>query len=184
MLNKSQLDHIKNLLIKGGVIAYPTESVYGLGCDPSNLQAIQKILDIKKRPSHKGLILLVSNITQAFPYIQPLSANQLELINQKQDRATTWLMPKNKSLSPLLCGKHDKIAIRVTQHPIAQAICISLNGALVSTSCNLAGKAEMKTVLEVRNKMNCQVDKIINGICGGQNPSQIIDLLSGQIIRS
>lgn len=184
MLNKSQLDHIRNLLIKGGVIAYPTESVYGLGCDPNNLQAVQRILDIKKRPAHKGLILLVSDIGQAFPYIQALSASQLELVRQKQTRATTWLMPKNNTISPLLSGKHDKIAIRITQHPIAQAICEKLNGALVSTSCNLAGKSELKTVLEVRNKMHGQLDKVINGVCGGQKPSQIIDLLSGQVIRS
>lgn len=184
MLSRWPLERIARIISRGGVIAYPTESVFGLGCDPNNLQALEKILRIKKRPAEKGLIILVSNIEQAFPFIKPLTPAQIQQLNQKQQRATTWLIPRRDDLSPLLCGLHPKLAVRITQHPLAKAICDFTNQALVSTSCNLAGKPEMKTTMEVRNKMGSQVDLVVNGQCGGQKPSQIIDLESGQVLRS
>lgn len=184
MLSRWQLDRIGRVINRGGVIAYPTESVYGLGCNPDNSQALEKILRIKKRPVSKGLIILVSELSQAEPFIQKLTQAQQKQLNQKQSRATTWLIPKHSELSPLLCGEHQKLAVRITQHPIAKAICELTNSALVSTSCNLFNRPEMKTTLEVRNKMGAQVDYIVNGLCGNQKPSQIIDLESGQILRN
>jgi L-threonylcarbamoyladenylate synthase len=183
MLSRWQLDRIQRVLNKGGVIAYPTESVFGLGCDPNNLQALEKILRIKRRPAAKGLIILVSDISQAEPFIQPLIQDQIKQLNQKQPRATTWLIPRKPNLSTLLCGNHEKLAVRITDHPIAKAICEFNNSALVSTSCNLSGRPEMKTMLEVRNKVGAQIDHVVNGSCGKQKPSQIIDLETGQILR-
>jgi L-threonylcarbamoyladenylate synthase len=183
MLSRWQLDRIQRVINKGGVIAYPTESVFGLGCDPNNLKALEKILRIKKRPAAKGLIILVSDIAQAESFIQPLTDTQLKQLNQKQIRATTWLIPRKPELSPLLCGNHEKLAIRITTHPIAKAICEFNNSALVSTSCNLSGRPEMKTMLDVRNKLGAQIDHVVNGVCGKQKPSQIIDLATGQILR-
>jgi len=183
MLSRWQLDRIEKIINRGGIIAYPTESVFGLGCDPTNLPALEKILKIKKRPEAKGLIILVSQIEQAYPFIKPLSQAQLKQIQQKQTRATTWLLAKRSGVPSLLCGEHQKLAVRITRHPVARAICEYTDQALVSTSCNLNGKAEMKTSSEVRNKMGKRVDLIVNGLCGEQKASQIIDLESGKTLR-
>ena len=183
MIGRWQLERIERVIRRGGIIAYPTESVFGLGCDPDQLQALEKIVRIKKRSPEKGLIILVSDIKQALPYIQPLTQTQITQINHAQSRATTWLIPRQPDVSILLCGSHDRLAVRLTQHPIARAICEFTNQALVSTSCNLSNKPEMKTALEVRNKLGTLLDLVITGSCGGQKPSQIIDLVSGRVLR-
>jgi L-threonylcarbamoyladenylate synthase len=183
MLTRWQLEQARKIFTDDGVIAYPTESVYGLGCHPFNSKALAKILQIKQRPAKKGLIILVSDINQASPFITKLSNQQLAFINQPRDRATTWLIPRQPQLSELLCGQHAKIAVRVTTHPIAKQLCDYFGSALVSTSCNRQGKSEMKTKNEVRNKMGTVVDLIIKGDCGQQAPSQIIDLETGRVLR-
>lgn len=179
-----QIQQAAQVILRGGVIAYPTESVYGLGCDPTNLAAIKKILSIKNRSKSKGLIILVSKIEQALPYLLPLSSTQLAQLATPKTRATTWLIPCKKEISALLSGNSTKLAIRITQHPIAQAICNSANSALVSTSCNLSGQVELSSAIEVEQQMGSKLDFIVDGKVGGQAPSQIIDLISGQIIRN
>lgn len=183
MINSRELAQVALVLKQGGVIAYPTESVFGLGCDPNNLSALQKILDIKQRPAHKGLIILVSEINQALDYLQPLSQAQLDRLHQKSPRATTWLIPKAPELPELLCGTHQRLAVRITQHPVAKAICQYTNSPLVSTSCNLQGEPEMTQYSEVNAHFSDQLDMLVTGTCSGQKPSQIIDLITNQIIR-
>lgn len=183
MSSRWQLDCAVKAIDSGGVIAYPTESVFGLGCDPYNSDAIKKILSIKKRPAYKGLIILVSDIEQAQPFLQPLSNQQLERVNTPRERAITWLMPCLPEVSPLLRGHFQSLAVRITQHPIARAICELTNTPLVSTSCNIAGKSELKTVVEVRNHMKAKIDWLVSGRCGGQAPSQIIDITNNRVLR-
>jgi len=184
MLNRWQLTHASEVLLQGGLIAYPTESVYGLGCLPQAEGALKRLLALKNRPAHKGLILLVSHIEQAAPFIQPLTGSQQAQINQPRARATTWLIPRKPHLSELLCGHHQKLAVRVTTHPQARALCELVGTGLVSTSCNRSGKTELTSSSAVRNRMKEALDLILTGRCGGQAPSQIIDLISGQVIRS
>jgi len=184
MLNHWQLTHASEVLLQGGLIAYPTESVYGLGCLPQAENALKRLLALKNRPAHKGLILLVSDIEQATPFIQPLTRSQRAQITQPRARATTWLIPRKPHLSELLCGHHQQLAVRVTTHPQARALCNHTGSPLVSTSCNRSGKKELTTASAVRNRMKEPLDLILAGPCGGQSPSQIIDLISGQVIRS
>ncbi|MCF6193615.1 MAG: Sua5/YciO/YrdC/YwlC family protein, partial [Kangiellaceae bacterium] len=125
-MKDQQLNHAIQCLKSGGVIAYPTESVFGLGCDANNLHAIAKILRIKKRDSSKGLILLVSDIRKASQFIQPLNNESLTKLDKPSDQATTWLLPKSSKSPDLISGVHPKIAIRITTHPIAQALCKGL----------------------------------------------------------
>jgi L-threonylcarbamoyladenylate synthase len=182
-MNRWQLHLAIKTLQSGGVIAYPTESVFGLGCDASNLKAVAKILSIKKRSYKKGLILLVSDIQQAFPYINQLSQAQIKKINEKNSRATTWLIEKNNMLSPLLSGKHLKLAVRVTSHPIAKILCESINRPIVSTSCNLNGKPTSVKTCVVRNKNKINIDGVLSGVCSGQQASRIIDLETMKVFR-
>jgi len=182
-MNDWQLRRAIKSLKSGGVIAYPTESVYGFGCDASHLVAIERLLAIKGRSYKKGLIILVSDIQQAFSLLAPLQTSQIKQINQRSDRATTWLIKKTDELSPLLSGDHKKLAVRITTNPIAKKLCEFLGKPIVSTSCNLSGKPTSTQVFEIRNQMQLKVDEIIAGRCCGQPPSQIIDLESGTIIR-
>jgi L-threonylcarbamoyladenylate synthase len=178
-----QFNRVVTVLNQGGVIAYPTESVYGLGCNPYNESALSRILQLKQRPAHKGLIILVSQLQQAEPFLQPLTQAQRDTIMQPNDRATTWLIPRRDSVSPLLCGDSDKLAVRVTSHPFAKTICNLTQQPLVSTSCNKAGKAELTLYSAVRNHWQNSVDKVIRGKCGGQSPSRIIDLINHRVLR-
>lgn len=182
-MNSWKIKRAVSCLQAGGVIAYPTESVYGLGCDASNLSAITQLLTIKNRSYKKGLIVLVSNIEQALPLLAPLSKSQIELISRPASRATTWLIKANIFLSPLLIGNHKKLAVRVTNNPTAQQICQQFNQPIISTSCNLSGKPTTTSVSFVRNKMKRYPIKIISGACCQQSPSQIIDLETRQVIR-
>ena len=182
-MNFWQLDLAVKTLNAGGIIAYPTESVFGLGCDASNLKAIARLLAIKRRPHKKGLIVLVSDIRQALPLLSPLSSAQIEKIDQTSTRATTWLINKRVDLSPLLVGEHSKLAVRVTDNPIAKKLCEIFAKPIISTSCNLNGKPTSSQVSRIRNKMILKVDQIVPGHCSGQPPSRIIDLDNGAIIR-
>ena len=189
MLNQVAIDPIQinnaaEVIRRGGVIAYPTESTFGLGCAPNDLNALNRILEIKQRPAEKGLIILVSDIQQARNFIQPLTQAQLDQIAVPNDRATTWLIPREQNLPVELCGTHPKIAVRVTQHPIAHAICEAIAMPLVSTSCNLSGEPAMTDAAAIAEQMGEQLDLVVGGEVGGQDASQIIDIESGQILRS
>lgn len=182
-MNFWQLDLAVKTLKAGGIIAYPTESVFGLGCDANNLKAIARLLAIKRRSHKKGLIVLVSDIRQALPLLAPLSSEQIDKIDQASVRATTWLINKRVDLSPLLVGEHQKLAVRVTDHPVARGLCCLFGKPIISTSCNLNSKPTSKLVSNIRNKMILKIDQVVSGPCSGQPPSQIVDLQSGKVYR-
>lgn len=170
---------------QGGVIAYPTEAVYGLGCHPKAEQAIQRILKIKRRPWQKGLILVASTIEQIKPYLSEEGQALINCFNEQHKRPVTWLLPASEEASPLLRGQHEKIAVRLSSNPFVKALCDAANSALVSTSANRAGQPEMKTAEEVRSKMGAELDVIIVGPTGGHTrPSSIIDAQTREVLRA
>ncbi len=124
-----ELSNALNALRTQGVIAYPTESVFGLGCDPDCETAIQKILDLKQRPAHKGLILIAANITQLINYadFSSLTKTQISAIQETWPGPFTWVVPVQKNLSKLISGDFDSVAVRVTTHPIVQQLCNNEN---------------------------------------------------------
>ncbi|AOE51003.1 Threonylcarbamoyl-AMP synthase [Kangiella sediminilitoris] len=167
-----------------GVIAYPTEAVFGLGCLPDSDQAIQRILDIKNRPWHKGLILVASEIQQVEPFIDPEALDLLACFDQYSGQPVTWLLPRVDTMSPLICGRHPKIAIRLSQNPHIRALCDKAGSAIVSTSANRAGQPEMKSPEMIRNHMMTQLDMVVAGPLGGYDrPSKIIDAQTQQVLR-
>lgn len=172
---------------EGGVIAYPTEAVFGLGCDPDNQEAIEKLLAIKKRPAEKGLILLAANYSQLLPYVDDLGIPQdkrFAVLSRWPD-GITQLVPKNPNCPALLCGKFDTIAVRVTSQPDVVALCNAVNKPIVSTSANLSGEEPARTWQEVEASLASEVDFIVKGkTLGFTKPSQIIHALTGETIRS
>jgi L-threonylcarbamoyladenylate synthase len=170
-------------LNKGQVIAYPTEAVYGLGCDPWNEQAVDKILTIKHRPWQKGLILIAADFNQLQPFIQPVSSAILAQLEATWPGPTTWLLPVSSAVPTYLHGEHETIAVRVTAHQQTAALCRAFGGAIVSTSANSAGKRPARTSHQVRWHLS-DVDYILPGQCSGSNkPSAIRNAQTGEIIR-
>ena len=170
-------------LNQGGVIAYPTEAVYGLGCDPWDDNALLKILEIKQRSWTKGLIVVAADFNQLQPFIEPVSADILAKIEGTWPGPVTWLLPVREEVSPLLTGVHNTIAVRVTAHAQTALLCKAYGGAIVSTSANLAGMRPARTVQQARWYVP-EVDYIMPGNCGGASkPSQIRDGLTGEVIR-
>ncbi|TDQ38222.1 L-threonylcarbamoyladenylate synthase [Thiopseudomonas denitrificans] len=168
---------------KGGVIAYPTEAVWGLGCDPWNEQAVQRILDIKQRPVHKGLILVAADIGQLTWLLEGLAAEQRQLLEDSWPGPNTWLVPHHGRVPKWISGRHTSVAVRVSDHPLVQELC-RLTGPLVSTSANPTKHPAATSRLHVEQYFHNQLDAVLNAPLGHrQQPSTIRDLLSGEVLR-
>jgi L-threonylcarbamoyladenylate synthase len=170
-------------LKRGGLIAYPTESCYGLGCDPDNRKAVQRILKLKQRPQRKGLILIASHYHQVAHYLQPLTpAGQMKL-QQDGAQAITYLMPVKPSCPRWLRGEHDTLAVRFTAHPFARNLCRSAGSALVSTSANRSGMRPAKTYAECQRMFGKKVWVLRGRVGKRRQPSTIRAWADGRIIR-
>ena len=169
---------------QGKIIGYPTEAVYGLGCDPLNAHAVNKLLQIKQRPVSKGLILIAADFEQLLPFIADIESERLKPALDSWPGPYTWLFPARPGTPFWLTGKHSSIAVRVTAHPVARQLCLQANTALVSTSANRSRQQPARSALECQ--MKCpQTDLIVTGdVDKNAQPSTIRDLLSGTVIRS
>lgn len=180
-------DSAQQAFLAGGVIAYPTEAVFGLGCDPDNNEALEKLLALKNRPAEKGLILLAANYSQLLPYIDDNQIPQdkrFSVLSRWPD-GITQLVAKSAHCPALLSGKFETIAVRVTSQPDVVALCNAVNKPIVSTSANLSGAEPAKTWQEVEKTLAHQVDFILKGqTLGYRQPSQIIHALTGEVVRS
>ena len=171
------------LLREGGVIAYPTEAVYGLGCDPLNEAAVMRLLDIKQRPVHKGLILLAADATQLRPWIN-VSDAELARMQITWPGPTTWVVPASKKVPAWVRGDHPTVAVRVSGHPLARALAGQAGTPIVSTSANLSGRPSARNRFQVARQLGPHLDMIVNGDCNlASRPSAIIDLASGAHLR-
>jgi L-threonylcarbamoyladenylate synthase len=171
----------------GGVIAYPTEAVWGLGCDPFNADAVRRLLKIKQRDESKGLILVSADLSQIASFID-LDALPLERL--KDVRATwpgphTWLLPCPLRVPRWLRGTHRTIALRISAHRRVAALCNAFGGPIVSTSANLSGHEPARTVEELDPVLLAQIDGVLDGATGGlESPTPIRDAASGTVLRA
>lgn len=170
-------------LRRGGLIAYPTESCYGLGCDPGNRVAVQRLLRLKQRPQHKGLILIAANYRQVARYLQPVTPAQQQQLKTAGAQAITYLMPALHSAPRWLRGNHDTLAVRLTAHQQAAQLCRGVNSALVSTSANRSGQRPARTYAQCQRLFGRKV-WVLPGRVGIRNkPSSISRWADGKIIR-
>jgi L-threonylcarbamoyladenylate synthase len=168
----------------GGVVAYPTEAVYGLGCDPWNGEAVRHLLHIKQRPEHKGLILIAADEAQLEPFVLPLAPERMAEIRVTWPGPFTWLLPARPETPRWLTGRHATLAVRVTAHPLAAALCRAAGTALVSTSANLSRRPPARTPIQVRLRLGSAADYLLAGPCGGRaQPSSIRDGRTGNLVR-
>jgi L-threonylcarbamoyladenylate synthase len=168
----------------GGVIAYPTEAVYGLGCAPLDGEAVFRLLAIKQRPLAQGLILIGADYAQLAPYVGRVPDPVMRRVRATWPGPVTWLLPAAQGLPYWLRGAHTTIAVRVTAHPLAAALCRATGHALVSTSANRHRRPAARTALQVERHLGAELDYVLNGRVGPQkHPSEIRDALSGRVIR-
>ncbi len=167
----------------GGVIAYPTETVYGLGCDPLNATAVGAINALKGRDASKGLILLASHLQQLDALVDVTDPDErAAIVGERQP--TSWIVPASAMAPGWITGRHQTVAIRISTHPLVIELCDRLGHALVSTSANPAGKKPALNALQLHRYFNGRVDAMLisNHNCSGR-PSRIRDLKSRQLLR-
>ncbi len=174
-----------NILWEGGVVAYPTEACFGLGCDPKNHVAVERILAMKKRLSAKGLILVADRLEPILPYLAPCDTRLLEKMQEAGPIPVSWVCPAASDTPHWLKGTHHSIAVRIIRHPPAAELCRIAAMALVSTSANVAGQSPLKSAHAVATEFGPQVDLIIDAPIGeASRPSTVMDLLSGEVFRA
>ena len=170
------------ILLAGGVIAYPTEGVFGLGCLPDNTDAVLRLLAIKKRDADKGLILIASDLQQLDGWIALPDGSSIP--EPDPEHPVTWLVPPGELSHPLLRGVHALLAVRITSNPVAAAICDAVDSPITSTSANLSGRPTARNRFVLRRQFAHRVDYLVPGDCGpARGPSEIRDLRTQQVLR-
>ncbi|MET0754489.1 MAG: Sua5/YciO/YrdC/YwlC family protein [Pseudoxanthomonas sp.] len=170
----------------GGVIAYPTEAVWGLGCDPRDEQAVLRLLAIKQRAVDKGLILIASHLEQLRPFLNlaAVPAENLATVLASWPGPNTWVMPASAAAPSWITGAHAGIAVRISAHPPVIELCNAYGGALVSTSANRAGEPAALVREALDTALLAAVDGLVAGETGGLGaPTSIRDVLTGAVFR-
>jgi L-threonylcarbamoyladenylate synthase len=170
-------------LLRGEVIAVPTEAVYGLSVDPRNLQAVQRLIDLKQRNPAKGLILVASDFSQLEAYLEPLPPAIQDQLFATWPGPFTWVVPAKPSVSPLLRGQFSSIAVRVTAHPVLASLCKAVQGPLVSSSANPEGLPPATTEKDLRAYFGDDLLLVPGALGGLAKPTEIRDAMTGSLIR-
>ena len=185
-----QIAKAVNSLNQGEIIAYPTEAVWGLGCDPFNEKALNKLLSLKKRDQGKGLILVSSSLEHCKKLLEGLPDEYFKKLqnstkqNVSNDRATTWLIPANDAVPLGVKGTHKNFALRISKHPTVVSLCDCFQLPIVSTSANLAGKKPATTINEVKFFFGKAISDYVDGELGAQKaPSEIKNLITDEVLR-
>lgn len=172
-------------LRNGGVIAYPTEAVWGLGCDPFDQGAVQRILSLKRRRMGMGLIMIAANVEQFAPFLTGLTPSLRQKLLASWPGPQTWLVPNNRRAPCWVTGGRDTLALRVTAHPVAAALCRAFGGPLISTSANPHGRPSASSRLRVELYFHNRLDAVVPGPLGGlARPTPIRNLLTGETVRA
>ena len=180
MASSQMIRRASRLLHSGGVIAYPTEGVFGLGCLPNNATAVYKILQVKGRDVSKGLILIASDARQLDDWIDLGDAE----IPSTESIPTPWIVPATDAAPSWIRGAHETVAVRLTTHPIARALCEEAASCIVSTSANLSGHPPARNATVLRRQFSPLVDYVVPGQCGpARGASEIRDIRTNRIVR-
>jgi len=171
--------HIKN----GGLIAYATASCFGLGCDPGNPKAIKRLLRVKSRPQHKGLILIAQDFDHLSSFVTPLTSSQRQKAEKKWPGPHTWLMSASPKVFRSVRGRSNKVAVRVDAHPDAVGVCRIVDKAVISTSLNRSGRVPVRSYREARRQFGGQVLVLPGRISRSRKPSTIQDFTTARIVR-
>lgn len=184
-MNIAEVKIAAEVIRSGGIVAYPTESCYGLGCDPDRHHTIQRLLNLKRRSWQQGLILIAARMQQLKKYIDCSQQQALERALDLWPGPYTLLMPCFPGVSKWITGRHGTIAVRVTAHRGAAALCNHSRLALISTSANRHGRPPARSARAIQREFGNQVDYVLAGNLGKQrNPSRIVDAVTNRVVRN
>ncbi len=183
-MNEDTLRKAISALRAGGVISYPTEAVFGLGCDPRNDAALARIIDIKGRAAHKGFILIAGSLEQLLPFLAPVQPEWQTQFDAVWPGPVTMVVPCAPGNSDLLSGGRETLAVRVSAHPVVQTLCAQFGGPIVSTSANRSGEEPCRDTASATQLFGTEVDATVDGKVGTLSaPTRIIDVCTGQRLR-
>ena len=179
------LQEIVNHLKNQQVVAYPTEAVFGLGCNPNSQSAVENLLVLKQRPMSKGLILIAPSLDFLLPFMDEsrLMEEHWQRLTTQYDRPTTWVVPAKTTTPKFLTGDFDSIAVRISQHSAVKLLCEQAGFALTSTSANLTGQPPCHTAQEVKQQFGTDFPVLDMPVGGAVNPSEIRDIFTNQVFR-
>mgnify|MGYP005995832927 CR=1 FL=1 len=173
-----------SVLQQGRVIAYPTESIYGLGCDPWNPDAVSCLLDLKLRSIESGFILVAASFDQVESLVESVPQEKMDKVMATWPGHTTWLFPAKHDVPTCLRGNHQTIALRISSHPVIKALCQGFGGPIISTSANITDHPPARSAYDCYVHFHHELSDIVEGDLGDEsNPSEIRDVMSGDIIR-
>ena len=189
-LDHDNLNRAIKALKQGDLIAYPTEAVWGLGCDPFNAKAVDKLLSLKGRTVDKGLIVVAANVDQCRlitqhlpPELRSRFQTHCERVEPTQ-RATTWVIPNNNAMPRWITGQFNTVAVRVSRHPIVVELCQAFDCMMVSTSANLSGQVAAQNRHQVEDTFLNRVQVYVDGSLGGQQQtSELRHLVTNEVLR-
>ncbi len=172
------------VLEAGGIVGHPTEGVYGLACDPLDAHAVARLLEIKGRPPAAGFILIAAEERRLAPFLGTLPAAARRRMRKSWPGPVTWVAPAAADVPDWITGGRDTVAVRVTAHPVAAALCAAFGGALVSTSANRHGRPPARDALAARRALGDDVDLYLPGRAGPlAGPTEIRDARTGAVLR-
>ena len=187
MNSPHSIENAVTALRRGGVVAYPTEAVWGLGCDPFNEIAVMRLLAIKQREIGKGLILVAGATAQLDGLLDwdPLPAARRDAVLASWPGPSTWIVPAMPRVPRWITGDHAGVAVRVSAHPDVIALTTAHGGPLVSTSANLGGQPPAFVRAELDPMLLARIDALAPGETGGRAaPSTIRDARTGEVLRA
>lgn len=177
---KRLIDKVAGILREGGVMAYPTDTIYGFGCDIFSKKAIQRIYQIKKRNRQKPFSFICSDLKNISQYAQVTNA-AYKIMKRCLPGPYTFILPGSKLVPKIMLTKRKTVGIRVPNNNISLAIVKSLDHPIISTSVGLSGGEILTDPLQIEERFGSQIDLTIDGGILANQPSSIISLLDDQV---
>lgn len=186
--SRQSLAQAADVIADGGVVAYPTEYCFGLGCDPRNPRALAQVLRIKRRERSMGMILIAASAVQLNPFLHPdLFTRDSQLLDEALATwpgPVSWLLPAHRDVHHMVRGDHEKLAVRVTAHHLAARLCLAAGTALVSTSANHHGQPPARSASQAELIFGDAVDYVLPGRVGyATGPSELREAGTGRVLR-
>ncbi|WP_218944332.1 L-threonylcarbamoyladenylate synthase [Marinicella rhabdoformis] len=184
MPTEKEMKHAIQTIQTGGLLVYPTEAVFGLGCDYRNQAAVSRLLTLKQRDVSKGLILIASHVQQILPLIQLKDQNHLARAIKTWPGHNTWVFQASQSVPDWISGQHDSVAVRVSTHPTIKYLCDALGHAIVSTSANISGHPTATNIEQAQSQFGDSIDCFLDAPLGqASQPSTIRKADTGEVLR-
>jgi len=175
MILNAEDTRVQKILLQHGVVAFPTDTVYGIGCDPLCSVALQKIKEIKRRKENKGFLVLIDHPDQVLHYAVHVPKYAEKLMAEYWPGSVTLIFEARKDLPEELSGDSQTIGIRLSAHPTARHLASLLPHGITSTSANLTGCEPLCTTDEVKKEFGESVEEVVSGDCGCGIPSTVVD---------